>query len=478
MTPFWSDAHSAEAARITRYKSLFLGLHEVTLHSRDGANKWKLPIYVTLNWLGDRLTRTYGALVWRRFPQLAAGEKGRQANLAALLADLGLATRMFGVQNCISYAGYASLKLTWPARSRVPVLKRWGAGPGEFTWWESDGGAPYAVTFYRDELLADYKGQRNVTARVGERFELWERGENRAPGVQVTNQAFLVAGSGVNMDEPVPLAAIYPENTPQEEATMQLSVLPGIAVHNVDESGDASGDTDYTESLISLQRAQAVLATQRLLTIHLGEMPIMNVPIWAINDDGTIDPAKLMITTREYGEDPKNVVPINLNNWTGNMENSSRQWELNDQEFYALTGLSPAIDGRAAAGGESGYARRLGLVKTEAAIEARRAGWGNVWNWLGTAAPELAAERGDNRYGAPIEGISASWPAAIPEDPGELSERTIAEVSGGLRSERLGIRLLNETFTPEQIDEELAAIDADRTERAALALPNFSIPTE
>ncbi|MHB9110629.1 MAG: hypothetical protein ACYDCO_26555 [Armatimonadota bacterium] len=473
MPHFWSDSHTAELQRVRRMKHLFTGLHEVTLHSRDGSNKWKLPIYVTLNWLGDRLTKTYSALVWRRFPQLTAPAKERQAALALLASDLSLPTRMVGIQNCISYAGSASLKLTWPARSRVPVLKRWGAGPGEFTWWESDGGQPYAVTFYRDEVLADYQGRRSVVVRVGERFELLDA------GVGVTNTAYQVSVDGVNLDEPVPLAAIYPDDPAQqqEQATLKMSVLPGIQIHNVDETGDAAGDSDYTESLISLQRAQAVLATQRLLTIHLGEMPIMNVPVWAINDDGTIDPAKLMITTREYGEDPKNCVPINLNNWTGNMENSSKQWELNNQEFYQLTGLAPAIDGQAQAGGESGYARRLGLVKTEAAIEARRAAWGPFWAWLGTAVPELAATREAGRYGGPIDGITASWPAAIPEDPDGLSTRTIAEVRGGLRSEKLGIRLLNETFTPEQVEQEQADIAEDRRERAALALPNFQIPT-
>jgi len=471
MPQFWTESHTAELQRIRRMKALFTGLHEVTLHSRDGSNKWKLPIYVTLNWLGDRLTKTYSALVWRRFPQLTAAAKERQAALALLVSDLSLPTRMVGIQNCISYAGSASLKLTWSKRTGRPVLKRWGAGPGEFTWWEADGGVPYAVTFYCDEVLPEYKGRKQVVVRRGERFELLD-GQ-----VGVTNTAFLVAGDGVNLDEPVPLAAIYPEKTPEEEATLQMSVLPGLAIHNVDETGDAAGDSDYTESLISLQRAQAVLATQRLLTIHLGEMPIMNVPVWAINDDGTIDPAKLMVTTREYGEDPKNCVPINLNNWTGNMENSARQWDLNNQEFYALTGLAPAIDGQAQAGGESGYARRLGLVKTEAAIEARRAAWGPFWAWLGVAVPELAATRDASRYGGTIDGITASWPAAIPEDPDGLSVRTIAEVRGGLRSEKLGIRLLNETFTPEQVDQEKTDIDEDRKERAALALPNFQTPT-
>ena len=73
---FWSAQHEQEYARILRMKSLYEGKHVIVLHDREGG--WKLPIYVTHNWLGDRLTRTLTALVWRKFPYLA-GRGGRAA---------------------------------------------------------------------------------------------------------------------------------------------------------------------------------------------------------------------------------------------------------------------------------------------------------------------------------------------------------------------------------------------------------------
>ena len=84
---FWTDRHDREYQRILRMKSLYEGKHCIVLHDREGG--WKLPIYVTHNWLGDRLTRTLTALVWREFPYVAAGEKARQGELLRMLRDTG-----------------------------------------------------------------------------------------------------------------------------------------------------------------------------------------------------------------------------------------------------------------------------------------------------------------------------------------------------------------------------------------------------
>lgn len=466
MSAFWSAAHAAEVRRVRRLQNLFLGLHEVTLHAKDGG--WKLPLYVTLNWLGDRLTKTYSALVWRRFPALTTGNKARQADLDTIIRDVLLETRVTPVQNCISYAGYAAWKLSWSARTGKPVLRRWGARPGEFSWWEEDGAEPYAVTFYRDEVLTEYANKKLVTARIGERFELID-GQ-----VHVTNQAFEVSGDHVFTDKPVPLTAIYPEDTPKDEGTLDMSVLPGFLVHNTDESGDGRGDSDYTESLISLQASQAALATQRLLAIRINEMPALNVPVSFLNADGTLDLTKIMVTTREFGEDPKDTLPINLNNWTGNLENSSRQWELNNEEFYALTGLSPAIDGKAAGAGESGYARRLGLIKTEAAIESRRRQHSPFFPWLGIAVPELARTQGNTAYGEPIEDINETWPAAIPEDPNEVTDRTTTRFQAGGLSLEEYVRQNEPDMSPDEVAAEVARIQAAQQAKGQAALTSFA----
>ena len=323
---FWSDRHDREYQRILRMQSLYEGKHCIVLYDREGG--WKLPIYVTHNWLGDRLTRTLTALVWRGFPYVAAGEKARQGDLLRILRDTAMRTLTANTQDAVSYAGYASLYLEWSRRLQRPVLRRWGENVGEFAWWELEGHTPWAVTFYKEEMLANWQGRQNVRVKVGERFEL----DPPHGRVIVRNAAYVVTGvvsalgsytdpwnlraeynpaqaaGTVDTDEPVPLAALY-ETPPPEEAEMAMTVLPGCPVENV---GEGLGVSDYTESLISLQKSMARLATQRDIAIVINEMPAMNVPAHCLNPDGTLDLGKIWVTMSDPGADPERTDPHQL----------------------------------------------------------------------------------------------------------------------------------------------------------------------
>lgn len=472
---FWSDHHDREYQRILRMRSLYEGKHCIVLYDREGG--WKLPIYVTHNWLGDRLTRALTALVWRGFPYVVAAEKGRQGDLTRILRDTAMRALTANTQDAVSYAGYASLYLAWSSRLQQPILRRWGEHVGEFAWWELEGHTPWAVTFYKEEMLPSWQGRQNVRVKVGERFELDP--PNRR--VIVRNAAYVVTGvvsalgsysdpwnlraeynpaqaaGTVNLDEPVPLSALY-DAPPAEEAEMAMTVLPGCPVENV---GEGLGVSDYTESLISLQKSMARLATQRDIAIVINEMPAMNVPAHCLNPDGTLDLGKIWVTMTDPGADPKDQIPINFNNWTGNLNESARQWELNDAAFYALSGLSPAIDGKAdGSAGESGYARMLGMVKPSSAIEMRRLHWEPVFDWLTRAVPQLAALQGQANYGAPLEGVTLRWPSAIPEDPDALTNRLQAGL-GRWISRKTAISLTHEEWTPAQVEEEERQIDVE-----------------
>ncbi len=473
---FWDANHDEEYRRIIRMKSLYDGKHVIVLHDREGG--WKLPIYVTHNWLGDRLTRTLTALVWRKFPYLEAAEKARQGDLVRMLGMANMRQLAANTQDAVSYAGYASLYLSWSSRLQQPVLRRWGENVGEFAWWELEGHTPWAVTFYKEEMLANYNGRQNVRVKVGERFEL-DPGNKR---IIVQNAAYVVtnvisalgsytdpwnlraefnpaesAGS-VNLDEPVPLSVLYPEDTPPDEAVMPMTVLPGSPVENV---GEGLGTSDYTESLISLQKSMARLATQRDIAIVINEMPAMNVPAHCLNPDGTLDLGKIWVTMTDPGADPKDQIPINFNNWSGNLNESARQWELNDAAFYALTGLSPAIDGKSdGSAGESGYARMLGMVKPASAIEMRRLHWEPVFDWLTQAVPQLAQAAGMNLYGEPFMGLTVRWPSAIPEDPDSLTQR-LSLGFGKWISRETAISETHEEWTPEQVQEEEVRLDEE-----------------
>ena len=175
---------------------------------------------------------------------------------------------------------------------------------------------------------------------------------------------------------------------------------------------------------------------------------MLDVPKRFLRSDGTLDLTSLWLTVH-YGDEEEST-PIKINNWTGNLQNSARQWELYDEAFFQLTGLSPALDGKGMGSGESGYARRLGMVKTEAAVERRRAAYDNAFRWAIYIAMRL--ERLAGRPGpAPTRALSVVWPAPVPEDPAETSKMVIAEHAAGLRSTDSALRRLNPSWSEEQV---------------------------
>ena len=213
-TEFWGEAQAVEERRLARMRALFEGRHEVTLHSRDGG--WKMPLYVTLNWLGDRLTQTLSALVFRGFPQISAAGAEEQREVARLISVLRLPALCLPTSLLVSYAGSAAWKAYLSPVTGAPALRLWGARAGELAWWEyvPGGAEPVAVSFYHDELLP---GPDAVAVKVRERYALLPG------GVEVSHSARRLE-DGSPTDSPVPLAAIWPgrANLPPDE-----DFLPG-----------------------------------------------------------------------------------------------------------------------------------------------------------------------------------------------------------------------------------------------------------
>lgn len=469
---FWTTDMEALRQRQDYLTKLYTGMHEIVLHTADGG--WNYPIYHCFNLLGDRLSKTMATLVWRRFPYLKTKSKGQQDTLKRIVNDTQLMLRVHPTQVAVSALGNSTLKLLWARRAGdkgKPYIRRWGSKPGEFVWWEYEGDYPYAVSFYYDEVMAEFKGQKNVTVRVRERFEM-VMGRDE---VLVTNLAYPFENGKLDTSSPINLADLYPENTPKDEAKLAMTFLPAFQVCNV---GEGHGQTDYTPSMISLQKSQARLSSQRDLAIAINEMPVMNVPVSALNPDGTLDLSKLWVTMRENGESGEEHIPINFNNWTGNLSESEKQWHLNEEEFYAMSGLSPAIDGKAiGAGAESGYARVLGLTKTIAAVEQRRMTYNDFWTWYGISVPEFAAAQGNREYGKPIEDVSAEWVPAVPEDMDAVSQRIDRGKKGGWITLETAIAMEHPDWSPDQVQEEADKVRKEMNERAATAVPNFTLPS-
>jgi hypothetical protein len=490
---FWDQDRENEAGRVQDMKHLFEGFHEIVLYNKDGG--WKLPLYYNCNWLGDRLTKTLGALIWRQYPRLQATDKQRANDLTALIQDTGLWGTLIPAQHEISYSGYTTLRLVWAKYARTPRLMRWNQHIGDFVWWEKDGQEPFKVTFYREEVIPSrvLTDNSTITVRVGETFEL-DTSAN-TPRVIVTNKAYVVSKriltengkpapydfSYVEKDKPFPLSEL-PGNDPiPAETVWKMDCLPAYPICNAATEGNLRAGSDYTPALISLQKSQARLASQRDLAILINEMPALNVPVEYLNQDGTLDLSKVFVYVRELGEgdDDTPRVPINFNSWTGNLHESERQWEFNNETFYQLTGLCPALDGKAiGSAGESGYARRLGLIKTECAVEERRTPWDAMFDWFGRAAPQYCvAVKEPDLYHGPIEGIEKTWPDAIPDDQDANTVNIQAGFSKWI-SRRQAIIMQHPEWqlTPELIDEEEACLQTEADQARALAMPTFSQP--
>ena len=268
MPLFWSELHTAQKNDIAHHQKLYEGKHEVTLHSADGG--WKYPIYRIDNLLGDRLTNTMSTLVWRDHPHLITSEE-RQQSLDQIVSDSGLLAIAPYIQHVASYAGNATLKLVRSKRTGLPRVIRWGVNIGEFAFWENERGEDEAVTFYRQEVV-EYRGDKSVTVMVGERFELTGDGN-----VLVTNQAYRCTGDGVpDLGTPLPLLLIDEGESIKEEFVLRMNVLPACRACNI---GEGFGASDYSMSLISLQKSTARLGSQRDIAIMVMEMPAMNVPM-------------------------------------------------------------------------------------------------------------------------------------------------------------------------------------------------------
>jgi len=460
----WNEHTEAALARHQRYRALFLGHHRAYLVSATESRPFS---YITVNWLGDRLTRRMSELVLPSFPKLTAAG-GNQADVDRMVETLRLPELVEPASMAVSYAGRAAWKVYWSRAAGAPALRLWGANPGElavFDYWAGDPAAPYAVNFWYVVT------RKNESYRIRERYEV-QVGAGAAAGprpVRATNAAFSGDGS-----RPVPLAQAWPdqETRPPEETVWHLTSLPGYPVDNPDVSGNGAGDSDYTESLISIQKSLNLLVAQRAAVITLTEFPVVDIPAKMIRPDGTVDISAFWLHVQQPGEN--DVTPVKISNWDGNLEKSAQQWEKLDREFRNLTPLN--LDADAGVGsGESGTHRRLVLLPTEVAVNRRRPRWVPALGWAIRTAQELARGMGAD-FGQPVRSVRAEWPEAIPEDPEAVSRQMTSEYREGILSLETAVRRTNPERDDVWVQEELARIRADAAERRATAVPDLGNP--
>lgn len=459
-TALWTEAERAEMARVRRLRLLYEGRHEAYFVLPSGEER--RFAYVTVNWLGDVLSPMWTRLLFRRFPMLTAeGDAAQRAAVARLIDVLDLPGLCLPTALAVSYAGRAVWKLYWSRLSERPVAQLWGVHESEEVTWEyfpADPSRPYAVNFWYAVLCPRPGGAQRVMVR--ERHQLLvNEATGAVAGVRMTNTAHPLE-NGVPLAGTLPWAQVWPDAATRPPAcaeTPGLTELPAVEIHNTDRDGDRRGDSDYTASLIALQQNLNKLVAVRQLVIDLSEQPQLIVPESFLDADGGIDWAKVRLRVRYPGEE--GTQEIRAINWSGNLENSGAQWEYYRTEFQALTGIAPALFGVAGGSGESGYARRLAMVPTEAEVGARRRPWETAFTRVLRVAMMLERACGDAAP-APVARITTTWPPAIPDDPAEVSATARAEYQAGVRSLASTVRRLNPEAGDDQLADELAALRA------------------
>ena len=476
----WTDAERNILKHNTRLRQLFRGQHEMYFVLPNGEQR--RYDYVTINWLGDSLSQTWKRMLFRRFPLLTGdGSEEQQAAWETLQHEMNLPAMCQPAALMVSWAGAADLKLYYSQAFQRVGLRLWGANNTEFARWEyfdSDAAMPKAVNcWYR--MTIPGRAQK-TDAYVCERHELMVDEDGAIAGVRVSNQAWKIEGTEP-VRSPIAWEELYPDELtrPMEtEDILGLMHLPVVRVENIDRDGDGQGDSDYTDSLICLNKNVNKLVGVRQLVIDLCEMPFLEVPPEMLDEAGNFDFNKAKIRIR-YGGEPSQT--ISLVNWTGNLQNSAAQLEHYRQEYRTLTGIAPTLMGDAEAGSrslsESGYSRRLSMVPTEVEVMNRRAPWERAFTELMQVGMWLHQQHASGPE--PMQKLSAQWPAAIPEDAVTTTTTTVAEMGAGLRSLESAVALLNPDASPQWRQKEVDRILAERaTAQAALGNPFAPGPQE
>jgi hypothetical protein len=472
----WSAAEIAEFKNLDALRKLFKGEHSAYFVLEDGTER-KID-YLVINWLGDLLSQTWKRFLFRKFPTI----KTQDPVETAFINSLDLPTIALPGELRKSYAGTAIYKCYYSNLVDRPVFSLWGANEGEYTTFEYLGGdtaKPYAVSFWYTRIIP---GTDNEKAMIRERWELLVDETLTVAGVQMKSTAHTIQ-SGTPSTEEMDWGKVWngiPNPPEQTLPELPYTDLPVVVIHNFDRNGDGYGDTDYTPSLIAIQKNINKLAAIRQAVIDLSEIPMIEIPPEYMNrETGEVDWNRVKLRIKFDGEEGNE---IKITNWTGNLENSDKQWTFYREEFYALTGISPSLAGTADSQARSGLARRYAFISTEAEIESRRHQWNLGFRKLVKIAKMVQNQWGDTKLPEVEEeklgvqtknSFTVKWSEVIPYESAEKSNMLTNEYQTGGRTLNSLVRNLplNEDMSEEDLLVEIAELVKKEEENAKLSLP-------
>lgn len=467
----WTATEIANFQQLDNLKKLFKGEHEVYYTLPSGEER--RYDYIVDNMLGDFLSHTWKRFLFRQFPKLVVKDEA----FAKFIDSLDLPTLSLVGALRVSYAGRAVAKGYYSNLSEKVCWVLWGLQDGEYTTFEylnGDKSRPIAVSFWYTKLLTDSTVLTSSNScMIRERHSLVFDTLNNLLGVRMINTAHSML-NGV----PTTKEVDWRDEWGVKEAFFEdYTDLPVVTIDNIDKNGDGEGDTDYTPTLISIQKNINKVVAVRQFVIDLSESPQLLVPPEYIDSEGNVDWDKAKLRIKYDGEEDGG--EIKTIGWTGNLENSDKQWEFYREEFRALTGISPILAGVVDnSQARSGIARRISLVATEAEISSRRHQWNKAYKQLIKLSVMI-----NNAFSPTITvpdiTPEITWPSVIPGEDVEKTNMIAVEVQTNIRSRKSAIDLLplNENATDEWKREELDRV-LQQVEEAKVIDPLMSGPNE
>lgn len=439
-TNLWTDEQIAQFKLIDENRQLFEGNHSAVFILPNGERR--RYEYITVNWLGDLVSQTWKRFLFRKEPRIIVENK----ELKTFIKNLEFPIVCMPASLRVSYAGSAVIKTCYSNLSKKVINRLWGAKLGEYTtfdYFENDASVPYAVTFWYKKILKDNNNLEEVMVR--ERHELLFDTDYNIVGTEMHSTAHKIANFSPQMEEVLWGSLWNNTNTaPKQYARFEgLTVLPFTRIDNADKYGDSVGYSDYTPTLKSIQKNVNKVVAVRQLVIDLSEQPQLIIPPEYINEDGSVDWNRVHLRVKLDGEEGGE---IRIVGWTGNLENSDKQWVFYRDEFRSLTALAPILFGITDSVSRSGVAKRLSLVATESEITARRQYWEAGLKNLLNVSCAINNYFGDKKV--PIdESISIRWADAIPSETAEYTSMMIQQYQSGLRTLESAVEEVNRDFS-------------------------------
>jgi hypothetical protein len=478
---YFSPAEQARRDLYERRQLLFKGSHQ----SYYFPSKPPRYQYLTANWLG-MLPETWSRLLFANFPEISApadAPDGAAEAVSDLVADLELSALCRTSATQASWAGCAVWKATFSKAQQRVVLRQ--VDPVRVTW-EMDPDDPYSPIaasywFMKETRGPDGKTQqflirerqalipRSSAAVTVDRFakklRLRRADRVRQADLQLAYDAYRFITKSTSTGEIYTIPKVetatmdeaYPDGDAPKDTKLAIDALTLIYIPNRSLDGVWGGESDFTESLVSLQSEVNDRASLNKHILDAHSKPTLLIPEDIIQD-GMVHVEDLdWLTAKQDGNGRVMYVE-----WSGELGASFSQLDWLWAQFNAIAGLSTTMSGASSA--VTGRAKEMELVAPIAEVKARRPAWEDAIQRAIYVAMALEKANGLSKI-EPVRAARTVWPTVLPDSRTEAAQVTAVLMPVGAISIETAIRLNNPTWVDAEVFAEIARIEADDDRR-------------